>query len=807
MTSLRTVLRNPAFATVVVLVVALGVGLTTAIFSFFHAILLEPFPYSEPAQLVRVVSVNRKTKAERGVSLLDVEDWRRSTKLLAGAGAHTAFDTYLRMDSGRAEPVRISQLDPEALQLLGVAPILGRIFSPEENRPGGDVNKAVISARLWRAQFGSDPRVTGRTLRTAQASLTIVGVMPDGFGYPDRVDVWTPMETYYAASGAPKLRRSRFYAVTARLAPGVSLAQAEQELNSICEDLERRYPSDNEAVRAKLIPLRDVDAGPIRPYLELLMAAAMLVWLACGINVAGMTVAREASRCQELGVRLALGAGPGALLRPLLAESAWLACAGGALGIVLAFLALRALLLSIPVPLPAWMNIRISSAALLFALGVTAALAVACPAGAAWHVLRSDLNEILRQGSRTAASRNRFRHALVAVQVALSLTLVVSASLMLRSFLSLNSAATGFDADNVLIARVSTFLPGQRAERAAILSARHERILQAIRALPGVLAAGATNGLPYAGIYQNAGSIRGNSEVRVKGRSADEVRQLPLVAASDVSPEFLETMRIPVLRGRAFDRRDTPDSPMVVMVNQRAAEALWPGRDPIGQEVSVGPPSADNPPCRVIGITANVRHEPGEPAAGIEFYYPYTQFPATQVFFAVRTGSSPGLLAPAVRQAILSAQKDAAIISIKPMRALMAEALWQRRLWGVLFGVFAGLALLLSAVGLYGLISYSVNQRRREMGIRAALGASPFELTRMVLGAGVRLTGLGAVLGLAGAAGAAPLIRTLLHGVPAFDPLSYAAALTILAIIAVAASLIPALRAAAADPVEALHDR
>jgi putative ABC transport system permease protein len=806
MKSLRSVLRHPSFSAVAVLIIALGVGLTTAVFSFFHAVLLDPFPYSDPEQLVRVVSVNAKTRVERGGSLLDVEDWRRSAKLLITAGAHTTFDTYLRTDDGRAEPVRMSQLDPEALQVLGVRPMLGRLLSPEENQPGGDVNKAVISARLWRTQFGSDSGIAGRTLRTAQASLTIVGVMPDGFGYPDRVEVWTPMETYYAASGAPKLRKSRFYGVTARLAPGVSLAQAEQELNSICEDLEKRYPSDNEAVRARLIPLRDVEAGPIRPYLELLMAAAVLVWAACGINVAGMTFAREASRRQELGVRLALGASPGAVLRPLLAESAWLAGAGGAAGILLAFIALRALLMSIPVPLPAWMNIRISPAALVFALCVTTALALACPAASAWHALRAGLNEILRQGGRTAATGSRFRHALVVVQVALSLTLVVCAGLMLRSFLSLNSVATGFDPDNLLVARVSTFLPGKRAERAAILSARHDRILQAIRVLPGVLAAGTTNGLPYAGIYQNAASIRGNSEIRVKGRSAEEVRQLPMVAASDVSTGFLETMRIPLLRGRTFDRRDTPDSPLVVMVSQRAAETLWPGRDPIGDEVSVGPPTSDNPPCRVIGITANVRHEPGEPSGGVEFYYPYTQYPATQVFFTVRTKSSPHLLASPVRQAILSAQKDAAIISIKPMRTLMDEALWQRRLWGMLFAVFASLALLLSAVGLYGLISYSVNQQRREFGIRAALGASRSGLIQMVLGTGVRLAGAGAVLGLAGAVAAAPLLRTLLHGVTAFDPVSYAVALVILAAVVIVATLVPAVRASTVDPAEALRD-
>jgi len=806
MQALRTLTRQPAFTALVTAVLGLGIGITTAIYSFFHTLLIQPFPYPDPGQIVRIVTVDTTTRIERGVSLPDIEDWRRHTKLLSAAGAHTTFDSHILTPDGFAQPIRMSQLDPEALIAVGVQPRFGRLLHPNDNRPGSDVNKALISQRLWREHFGADAAILGKPVRTSQRSLTIVGVMPDGFGYPDRVDLWTPMETYYAASAAPKRRRARFYLATARIQPGVTLAQAEADLNRVCGQLERQYPVDNAAIRAKLIPLREAETGPLRPYLHVLMAASAMVWLICCVNVAGMLMARGSSRKHDLAVRLALGAGARGILSPVLAEAAWLGSLGGLLGIALAFAGVRVILLLIPVALPSWMQVRISAPVLVFALMASLFAIVLSASAPALQALRGGVNLILREGGRTVAQSGRARHWLVVVEIALSLALAIGAGLMLRAFVSLSSVEAGFHAENILVARVSNFLPGPRAERATILSAQHERTLEALRAIPGVTAAAATNALPYTGVYQNSTNARGISAVHWSGSNGEESKQLPMVVTSDVSAGFLDVMRIPLLQGRAFDRRDTPSSPMVVMINLRAAQTLWPGRDPIGQQLTVGAPSPDNPPCRVIGVTGNVRHEPGEPAAGIEFYYPYTQYPAVHVYFVIRTAGNPQSLSPAVRHAILSMRKDTPIIFIRPLHDLMSDTLWQRRLWGVLFAAFAGLALLLAGVGLYGLISYSVTQRARELGVRAALGAQPAGLLLMVLAGGARLVAFGALFGAAGSVALARLIAHLLAGVPPLDPISFAAALLLLSASSFFAILVPALRAASVNPLRALRE-
>jgi putative ABC transport system permease protein len=799
---MRTLLCRPAYTLIVIGTLAAGIGTMTAVFSIFHALLLEAFPFRDPERLVRIFTV--VGNSERGGSLPDVDDWRRRSKLLKDIGAQTVFDADIRANDGTAIPVRMAQLDPEALSAPGVTPMLGRLFLPEENAPGGDVNKAVISAGLWRSRFEASPSVVGSTLRTPQAVLTVVGVMPEGFGYPDRVDVWTPMETYYAASSAPKRRSTRFYAVVARLAPGATLAAAEQELNSICAQLEREHPNDNREVRARLKSLREVETGDLRPYLMLLLSASSLVVLICCANVSGMMLARAAAERHDLGVRLALGADHWQLLRPLLTEAAWIALLGGALGALLAALALQAIHLLIPPSLmPAWLSIRMHAPIFGFAFVMIAICALLCATVPVASLLREDLNAILRGGGRgISVGRAGMRKVLVVSEIALSLVLLTGAGLLMRTFLSLRNADTGFQSEGLWVARVSVFQPGSRTDRAALLSARHNRVLEEIRKLPGVVSAGATNGLPYAGVDQKAASVRGNSEIRVNGRDDLELRRMPMVANADVSAGYLETMGIRLVRGRLIDRADSTESALVVVVSQRAAETLWPGRDPIGQEVGVGAASADNPLCRVVGVVSGVRHEAGEPAGGIEFYYPYTQYPASSVYFVVRGAVTPA----AIRSAILAGQRDAAILLIRPMEALMSETLWQRRLWGVLFAVFAALAVALAAVGLFGLMRYLVAGRVREFGVRLALGAKPSNVLAVVLFDAMKLALLGAVCGYAGSLVLAWIMRKLLAGVATFDAASFLIAGVVLAIASGAAAIAPAIRASATDPVVALRE-
>ena len=803
--SLRIFMRQPGFAAVIVLTLALGIGATTAIFSLIYGILLRPFPFRESDRLVRVQSTFTNTGAIRGSSLLDVDDFRRRNRTLVDLGAHSgAFDSDIRGD-GPAEPIKLTQLQAQAISILGVSPVVGRLFLPEEDRPGGDVHKAVLSYRLWQDRFGGDPSIVGRTIQTNQTTLTVVGVMPPGFGFPDRTDVWTPMESYYVVSGGlalGKRRDARIYSVIARLKPGVSIQQAQADLVSIAEELAREYPQDNQYVRPRVVPLRDAEVGNIRPYLLLLLAAVAFVLLICCANVANLLLARGAVREREIAVRTALGAGRGVILRGHLMESVVLSVAGGILGIALAFLGVATLLKLIPVALPFWMQIDVNPVVLGFALAASISTGVLFGLAPALSAARTDLQSLLKEGARGSSSGgSRLRSALVVAEVGLSVLLLVGAGLMMQTFLRLQRVDPGFQPERILVVRVTKFQPGRRVERAATLTVFHEQVLSRLRALPGVSSAGGASGVPYLGTEVD----RGKWDLVVRGRADEDVRHTVALAGQDVSPGYLEAMRIPLLRGRYFDQRDTTTSPMVVIVNERGAKALWPDRDPIGQQVLWGMASADNPYCTVVGVVGNVHRHSGEEDNGIELYYPYTQYPVSAIFYMIRTRGAPTAIASAARDAIRAVDRNAAIVWMKPMEQIMDESLWQRRLWGTLFLVFAALALVLAAIGIYGVMSYMVSQRTREIGIRVALGAGRSTVVAMVLRHGMVLVVAGMASGIGAAWFLARAIRGMLFGVSANDPLIFAAAPLFLAMVALAACYVPARRAAGVDPLVALR--
>jgi putative ABC transport system permease protein len=807
--AIRRLRARPAFTAVVVLTLALGIGANTAIFSLIYALLLRPFPYASPDRLVRVRSVLTNTSAVRGGSLRDVEDWRLRARTLSHIGAFTTFDSDIR-GGGPAIPVRMAQLNPPALDALGVQPLVGRLFRAEEDLPGGDVHKAIISHGLWQRRFGGARDIVGRPIRTPQTTLTIVGVMPEGFGFPDHVDLWTPMESYYAlATGGPqqgKPRTARNYGVIARLADGATLDQAQAEMERISADLERDYPKENEGVRARLMTLRDAESGDVRPYLWLLGGAVSFVLLICCANVANMFLARGSSLHRDLSIRLALGASRGAVIRGIVVESLVLSVTGAVLGVALASVALRALMALIPGPLPSWVRVAIDSPVLAFSIGLALLTAIVFSLAPAAQALRLDLTSALKGGTRGATGRSRSRGMLVVAEVAASILLLIGAGLMMQSFLRLNRMDTGFAQDGLLVARVSNFQPGTRAQRAAVLTGFHDRVLAAIRAIPGVQAAGASNGLPYVSPYQNNTNIRASYDLVLRGRSEAELKQAPGIAVADVTPGYMEALRIPLLSGRLFDRRDTSDSPMVVVISERAAERLWPGQDPLGQEVRLGAPGADNPYCRVVGVGANIRHEAAEGERGLEFYYPSTQYPISSAYYVIRAAGDPASLSAAVRRAIQSIDTNAAVIFTKPMAQLMEESLWQRRLWGVLFLAFAVIALTLASIGIYGVTSYAVSQRTREIGLRIALGAGRRGVLALIVGQAMTLVILGLIVGLAGALASTALLRHLLFGVSAVDPLTFIVTSAILLLVALTASYLPARRAAKVDPLIALRD-
>jgi putative ABC transport system permease protein len=806
--SLRIFVRQPGFAAVVVLTLALGIGANTAIFSLIYGILLRPFPYSDPSRLVRIQSVYTKTTGQvRPNSLMDVEDWRKRTRTLVEVGAYSgSFDSDLRGE-GPAEPIHLDQLNPQALLVLGVKPIMGRLFLPEEDKLGGDVHKAILGYRLWRDRFASDPNIVGKTIQTNQAVLTVVGVMPPGFGFPDRTDVWTPMESYYTVGGvasAYRKRDSRIYSVIARLKPGVTLAQAQADMDGVAVGLEQEYPKENRGVRPRLIPLRDVEVGDIRPYLLALLAAAGFVLLICCANVANLLLARGAGRSREIAIRAALGAGRGSIIRAHLVESAVLGFAGGLLGVALAFAGVKALLALIPVALPLWMKIEVDLAVLSFAAIASLATGLLfglIPAIAASGV---DLHSLLKEGSRGSSGRSsRLRSALVIAEVALSVLLLVGAGLMMGSLLRLKNVSPGFKTDSATVVRVTKFQTGStRAERSAVLSAFHDRVLDRLRQIPGVSAAVGTNGLPYAGTQEG----RSTADLVIKGQADQEMKQTLPLKGADVSIGYLETMGIPLLQGRYFDRRDTSASPMAVIVNERAARTLWPGRDPIGQQIRWGAVSPENPFCTVVGVVANIHYHAAEADNGLELYYPYTQYGVSSIYYVLRSSLPLESVGDGIRSAVRAIDKNAAIVWMKPIEQIMDESLWQRRLWGVLFAAFASFALMLAAIGIYGVMSYMVSQQTREIGIRVALGASRTAVLGLVIGNGFMLVLTGLAGGLCGAFALSRLIRNLLFGVTATDPVTYAGVPLFLIAVALLACYIPARRAASVDPLIALRE-
>jgi putative ABC transport system permease protein len=495
-----------------------------------------------------------------------------------------------------------------------------------------------------------------------------------------------------------------------------------------------------------------------------------------------------------------LGASMPRIVRALMVESLLVGAAGAACGALLGWIGVQGLLSLIPVPLPAWITVEIDAPVLTLtaALGVgTALLFGLAPVTAGWRI---DLAPALRDGAR-GSTRSPVRAGLVIAEIALSIVLLVGAGLLMRTFLELQRRDPGFQPAGVVATRVVLWAPGTRQTSAAALSNIHDRVLSALQALPGVRSAAVSNYLPYAG----AALERRQADIFIKGQAEQDTKTLAPISGADVSPDYFATMRIPLVRGRLFESADTTESEPVVVISERAAQLFWPGRDPIGRYVSWGQVTPNNPWTRVIGIVGNVKHHAAEGEIGVEFYYPATQWPAATSYYLVRTQGDPETFIDTIRRTVLAAEPNAAISSIKTVERTMTESLWQRRLWGVLFAAFAGLALLLAAVGVYGVISYSVAQRTREMGVRMALGAAPLTVRRLIVRESMTLCAIGVVVGALSALGLGRVAQSLLFGVTPYDPLTYATVIAVMVGTVVAACWLPAVRASAVDPTVALR--
>ncbi|HEX5083826.1 MAG TPA: ABC transporter permease [Blastocatellia bacterium] len=791
--SLRMLLKKPGFTLTAVITLALGIGATSVIFSFVNGVLLRPLPYPDSERLVVV----GETAPKRGVALMGISppnflDWREQNRSFTGIATYYE-NSYALTGSGEAEQVSAANISYNTFQILGVSPILGRTFTAEEDRPGNDL-VVILGHGLWKRRFGAKPDVIGRKITLSNRERTVIGVMPPDFRFPEDADLWVPV----AIDTSEWTRNDHGWDAIARLKPGVTLEQARSDMTSIARRIEELNPVTNEGMGVVLIPLRDglID-GEYRRALLILMGVVGLVLLIACVNVANLLLARASSRAKEVAIRTALGASRWRVFRQLLTESVVLGLMGGALGCGLAGWGIDLLLAAIPIEFPFWMKFNLDGRVLGFTAGVTLLTGLIFGAAPALQASKVNLNEALKEGGRNAsgAGRHRLLRSLVVAEVALSLILLIGAGLMMHSFMRLQRTSPGFNPENTLTLRLS--LPGAKYDTPEKRHAFFNELLERVRALPGVQETGAINRIPLAGGYWSR-------SLTVEGFPLLSVAQAPEVYHAVITPNAFRAMGVPILMGRDFTDADTRDSMKVTIIDERLAREYWPNESPLGKRVRFGPPEDNEPWHTIVGVVGAVRHESLNLAGRKAVYLPHAEVTLNGMSLAVRA-ANPESLAPAIRGQMKTMDPDLPIISIRTMTEIVSRSIWQPRLYAILFGVFAAVALALASIGVYGVMSYSVSERTREIGIRVALGAERRDVLKLVIAQGMKLALIGACIGLGASLALTRLMQSLLFEVSATDPMTFAGLAAFLSIVALLACYIPARRATKVDPTVALR--
>jgi putative ABC transport system permease protein len=797
--AVRTLVRAPGFAVTAILTIAVGVGASAAIFSIVNAMLLRPLAYPRADDLILVAQSNRQTRQSYGnASPANFLDWRVRNRSFTGLAAsrQTSF-TFASGD--RPERVTGAMITANFFDVLEVRPAVGRTFLPADEGPGAP-RVAVLSDTLWRLRFGGRPDVVGQTTRLNDEPYTIVGVMPRGIDYPEKAQLWVPPhwrvpdDPLAAAGQDPAAQRDHsYFSVLGRLRAGVSVEAANADMDVVATGLERDYPNENQDVGVSLVRLRDDLVADVRSMVLLLFAAVGLLLLIATANVSGLLVARATARHQEIAVRVALGATPRRILLQLLTESVLLATLGGSGGVLLALWLIGPLAALSPSDLAVAGDITIDRTVLLFGLAVSTLTGLLFGLAPARQLSRVDVLDDLKQSARGAsgARQRRTRATLVVAEIALSLVLLVAAGLTIRSFIRLQRVSPGFEAERVVTLTVS--IPSTRYSSPQQKATFWNRALDALRAVTGVDMVAATSRLPL---------LPGNS---TRGLT---IASLPpnTPASADyrtATPDYFRVMGIPLLRGRAFDDADGEHRPLVALVSSSGAERFWPGRDPIGQHFLINDPG---PQYTVVGVVGDVRSVSLAAPPRPTIYVPSRQDAWPFMTFVFRTAATPALLAPGIRRAIWSVDKDQPVGAILTMDEQLSNSLSRRRFGVTLLTAFGATAASLAAIGLYGVLAFIVAQRRREIGVRIALGARPRDVIADVLGHGLRLTGVGIGSGIVLALAATRLLTSLLFGTSPTDVPTFAAVAMLLVSIAFAASVAPAIRASRVDPLKALRD-
>ena len=792
---LRMLAKSRGFTVVAILTLALGIGANTAIFSVVDTVLLRPLPYKNPSNLVWAAEHFPSTHGPTVVISPDFMGWAQRNQVFQQIGGFALGSGANLIGTGQPTRVDVANVTANLFPMLGIHPIVGRTFLPEEGKQAKS-RVLLLSESLWRSHFASDPQISGKTIHLDDDIYTVVGVLPGTLRYPAG-DLWTPLALDDDVF-SPQSPRWRALTVIARLKPGTTMAQAQSDLQLITQRMDREYPPEaapfRSNARVELLPLHSLLVQNVRPLLLILLGAVAFILLIACANVANLLLSRGVVRGREMAVRAALGASRFRLIRQMLTEASLLAFAGAALGLLFGLWATKLLQQLIPADLPS--DIHLDPLLLFFCAAVTVLVILSFGFLPAFVASRPYVQEALKVGGSqqgTAPSSHRLRALLSAGQIALSLILLVGAGLLARSFLLLSEVKLGFNPHNVLVATVERPVTADR--HSSLYAAFFQDALQRVQSLPGVSDAALTSHYPV--------SIPNGATGLLRLQGAQPLRVHSPVSLASVSSDYFRTMSIPLLKGRVFRQGDAASAPAVVILNNSLAQIAFGDRDPLGQRISFGPPPESW--MEVVGVVSDTVGSDLTQAPAPEAFTPYLQDPSFDMSFVLRTPYDPETLATALRAAVETVDKDQPVSKLTTMDAIIAKSVAPQRFRMLLLGLFALLALVLATIGTYSVLSYSVEQRTHEMGVRTALGAAPIDILRLVVAQGFRITLLGMIAGLLGAFVLTRLMANMLFGIGATDPLTFAAVALLLFAAALAACYVPARRAAKLDPMSALR--